>query len=88
MKRMKSWEYRIQDSQGIHARPAAELVKEAKKFASTVKMDKNGRSADCKKMLALMSLGVKAGETVTFTFEGEDEEEACSVLGRFVREHL
>ena len=59
---MKTFEYTITDELGIHARPAGELVKVTKQFASTIKLDCNGKSADAKRLIAVMSLGAKQGQ--------------------------
>ena len=40
---MKEFKYTITDPEGIHARPAGELVKAAKQFTSTIKLTKDGR---------------------------------------------
>ena len=69
---MKSFTYTITDEVGIHARPAGLLVKEAKKYGSVVRIEKEGKSAEAGKLMALMGLGVKKGDTVTVTVEGED----------------
>lgn len=52
---MKSFNYVITDEVGIHARPAGILVKEAKKYASTVTIVKGGKKADATRLMALMS---------------------------------
>ena len=85
---MKTFEYTIKDSQGIHARPAGLLVKEIKKFESTVMIDKSGKAVSGTKLMALMGLGIKCGETVTVTVEGSDEEAAASALEAFFSENL
>ena len=77
---MKEFRYTITDSEGIHARPAGEFVKEAKKFASDVKIVKGEKSADAKKIFGLMSLGVKQGEEILVQIEGTDEEEAMKAM--------
>ena len=64
---MKEFKYVITDNEGIHARPAGELVKLVKGFESTVSIEKEGKKVDCRKLLALMGLGVKKGHEVTFT---------------------
>lgn len=46
---MKEFIYTVTDPQGIHARPAGELVKLAKEFTSSVTISKDGKSGDCKK---------------------------------------
>ena len=55
---MKEFKYIITDPEGIHARPAGELVKAAKGFASAIKITKGEKSADAKKIFGLMGLGV------------------------------
>ena len=59
---MKQFEYTITDTLGIHARPGGELVKVAKTFASNIKLECNGKSADAKRLIAVMSLGAKQGQ--------------------------
>ena len=43
---MKEFKYTITDSEGIHARPAGELVKEAKKFNSSIQLISGDKSGD------------------------------------------
>lgn len=83
---MKTFSYVITDQEGIHARPAGEFVKAAKVFASTVKIVKNGKAADAKKIFGLMGLAVKQGEEIQIQVEGADE--AAAVLENFLKENL
>ena len=53
---MKEFTYVITDKEGIHARPAGELVKLAKSYASSVAVIKEGKKADAKKVLGLWGL--------------------------------
>lgn len=85
---MKEFTYVITDPEGIHARPAGELVKAAKEYASTIKIAKDGKSGDCKKIFGIMGLGVKKGNEVTITVEGEDEEAAFEGIMKFMQENL
>ena len=85
---MKSFEFVIRDEVGIHARPAGLLVKEAKKYASTVMVNKAGKKADAKKLMMLMGLGVKCGETVVVEVEGADEDAACEGMKAFFEANL
>ena len=82
---MKVFDYTIKDELGIHARPAGLLVKEAGAYKSSVKIAKGEKSADAKKIFGIMGLGVKQGEAVTLTIEGEDEEEAAAHLEEFMK---
>lgn len=85
---MTNFEYTITDEQGIHARPAGELIKLVKTFESIVTLKKDGKEADCGKIFSVMGLGVKKGDTVQFTIDGGDEEEAKKALEAFMKENL
>lgn len=85
---MKCIEYTIQDTLGIHARPAGMLVKEASRFSSEIRVRCKGKEGDAKKILSLMGLAAKKGDRVEMIAEGPDEEEAIAVLGRFMEENL
>ncbi|SET65585.1 phosphocarrier protein [Natronincola peptidivorans] len=61
---------------GLHARPAAALVKESNKYKSEIILVYNGKTANCKSIISIMSLQAKQGESVTFQITGEDEKEA------------
>ena len=85
---MKSFTYTVQDELGIHARPAGMLVKEAKKYQSKITITKEGKSAEASKLMAVMSLGVKCGQTVQIAVEGPDEEEAAAGIQAFFEGNL
>ena len=85
---MKTFTYTIKDEVGIHARPAGLLAKKAKEFESAITIEKSGKSASATKLMALMGLGVKCGDTVTVTVEGTDEERAASEMEKFFSENL
>ena len=62
---MKEFTYTIKEPVGIHARPAGMLAKEAKSCQSTVTIvDKNGKSVDATRLMALMGMGIKCGSRV------------------------
>ena len=86
---MKKFEYVITDPVGIHARPAGILVKEIKKFAgSTVTITKGEKSVNALKLMALMGMGIKQGDTVTVTVEGGDEEAVAAAIQDFFKNNL
>jgi len=82
---MKSFEYVITEPVGIHARPAGMLSKEAKKYKSAIVVHRGEKSANALRLMALMQLGVKCGETVKVTIEGEDEAVAAPVIEEFFK---
>lgn len=85
---MKEITYTITDPEGIHARPAGVLVKEAAKFTSKVIIAQDGKEVDAKRILGLMGLGVKCGQKIVLKTEGEDEDAAIEALGKFLEENL
>ena len=85
---MKEFIYKICDELGIHARPAGLLVKKAGEFSSEITMYSGEKSADMKRIFALMSLAVKQGDTVRVTVSGSDEETACAEIESFLKNNL
>ena len=86
---MQQFTYIIQDSLGIHARPAGLLVKEAQQYPdTTLTLTKDGKSAKLNQLMRLLSLGVKQGDTVTLTAEGPAEAQAVAALQEFFKENL
>lgn len=74
---MRTFKYTVTDSEGIHARPAGALVKLAKIFSCNILVQKNEKSADCKKIFNVLGLGAKCNDTLQFMFEGTDEDTAA-----------
>ncbi len=85
---MKTFEFTVKDELGIHARPAGLLVKEVKKYESTVTIEKAGKKVDASKLMMVMAMAVKCGETVTVEVDGADEEVACAGIQKFFEENL
>ncbi len=85
---MVKFDYVIKDKAGIHARPAGLLVKEAGKFSSTITIKKADKSADAKRIFAIMSLGVKADEQITIEADGADENDAIVAIEEFMKANL
>ena len=77
---MQSFTYTITEPVGIHARPAGLLVKEIKNYQSTVTVTKGDKSVNALKLMALMGMGIKCGDTVTVTVEGSDEDTTAPAL--------
>lgn len=85
---MKEFKYVITDPEGIHARPAGILVKQAGGYQSDVKITKGEKTVDAKRIFGVMGLGVKTGEEVTVTVDGADEDTAAAELETFFKENL
>ncbi|WP_295856663.1 HPr family phosphocarrier protein [uncultured Oscillibacter sp.] len=85
---MKEFSYTVQDHMGIHARPAGQIVKLAKGLSSRIVISKGEKSADARRLIALMGLNVLQGETVSVSVEGEREDEDFQTMQRFFEENL
>ena len=86
---MKQFEFTVTDPVGIHARPAGNLVKEIKKYVGTkITLTKGEKTVDALRLMAVMGLGVKQGETVKFTVEGGDEDAVVESLSAWLKENL
>ena len=85
---MKEFKYVVQDELGLHERPAGLLVKEAAKFKSAITLDSGAKKADAKRIMAVMSMGVKQGVEVTVTVDGEDEDAAFEAIKTFFETNL
>ena len=85
---MKEIKYVIVDPLGIHARPAGLLVKAAAGFKSAITIDNGVKKADAKRIMAVMSMGIKQGNEITVTFDGEDEDAAAAAIEAFLKENV
>lgn len=85
---MREFTYTITDPVGIHARPAGLLVKQVKAYQSAITIGKDGKEVDALKLMALMGLCVKKGDTVTVRVDGIDEEKAAAELKAWMQENL
>lgn len=85
---MRNFTYTVTDPVGIHARPAGLLVKQIKAYESAVTIGKDGKEVNALKLMALMGLCVKKGDTVTVRVEGPDEEKAAAELEAWMQANL
>jgi len=80
---MKQFDFVVQASVGIHARPAMQLVNLTRKFQSNIKLSYNGNSANAKNIVSVLML-----REVVFLINGPDEEEAYKQLQEFCETNL
>jgi phosphocarrier protein HPr len=78
---MVSFNYTIKDEMGLHARPVGVLAKAAAAYRTTnVTISHNGKSADGKRMFAVLGLQVNKGDTISIAIEGEKEQELAEKI--------
>jgi len=75
---------KIVNRAGLHARPAALLVRTAGAFDSMVYVEKDGLQVNCKSIMGVLMLAAEQGSTLRFTATGEDAEDALRALTELV----
>lgn len=70
---------------GVHARPAAELVKIAGRFQSEIHVEKDGLQVNGKSIMGVLMLAAERGSNLRFTAAGPDAAEALEALTDLVR---
>ncbi|EOV0103319.1 TPA: fused PTS fructose transporter subunit IIA/HPr protein [Vibrio vulnificus] len=83
--------FKIKNAHGLHARPGAMLVAEAKKFESTIKvanLDGDRSVVNAKSLMKVIALGVKHGHQLQFTAEGSDASQALEAIGAAIASGL
>ena len=77
---------KLNNPDGLHARPAALFVKKANELQSELEIKSGDRVVDGKSIIGIMSLGAFHGETITLTAMGADEELMIKQLSDLVGE--
>jgi phosphocarrier protein len=70
----------VQNSHGIHARPAAEIVKVAARFRSAITIIREDLEVNGKSIMGVMMLAAECGATITIRTVGDDEAAAADAL--------
>ena len=74
----------IQNSVGLHARPATFFVQKANSYKSSIWVEKEDCRVNAKSLLGVLSLGISKGTAITLIADGVDESEAVDGLGALV----
>lgn len=77
---MVSKEIVITNAQGLHARPATLLVQKATCYKSEVIVINDGKEANSKSLIGILSLGINEGDTITVQVKGTDENKALEEI--------
>lgn len=70
----------IMNETGLHARPAALFVQTANRYKCNITISKEGKSANAKSIMGILSLGVGRGNKINIQTNGVDEERALDEL--------
>jgi phosphocarrier protein HPr len=74
----------VVNAHGIHARPAAEIVKTAARFSSSIKLEKDGLKVNGKSIMGVMMLAAECGSEVIIRAEGADADAAVDALAELI----
>lgn len=85
---MKEFTYKITDEVGIHARPAGALVSLAKGFGEEILICRGDKCVDAKRLMAVMTMGIKKDDIVTVKISGDEEEMVCEKIKEFFNDNL
>ena len=81
-------EFTVNNKVGLHARPAGLLVKCAQSCSANVTLEAKGKTADAKRLFAVMGLGVAQNDPITFTIDGKTENDDCAKLKAFCEANI
>ena len=74
----------IQIPSGLEARPVAVFVQVASQYESTIYVEVDDKKVNAKSIMGLMTLGLRAGESVTVHADGSDEEDAVDKIEAYL----
>ncbi len=79
---------KITNKTGLHARPAAMLVKTTGKFKSDIYISKDGYEVNGKSIMGVLTLAAESGSTLEVRIEGEDEQEAMEAIENLIKNNF
>ena len=74
----------IVNQEGVHARPAARIVRLASQFDSEIEIAKDGLGVNGKSIMGVMMLAAEYGSSITIRANGPDAEQAVEALAQLV----
>ena len=81
---MSEREVLIVNPLGLHARPAAQIVRAASEFAADVRLEKDGMEVNGKSIMGVMMLAAECGSTIRVRATGADADAAIDAICRLV----
>ena len=74
----------IVNQEGLHARPAARIVRLASSFTAAIELSKDGVDVNGKSIMGVMMLAAECGSEITIRADGPDAEQAVQALAELV----
>lgn len=76
----------VMNANGIHARPAAEIVKCAGRYRAHITLARDGMEVNGKSIMGVMMLAAARGSTLVIEADGPDEEQAVEAMRQLIAE--
>ncbi|HIX16408.1 MAG TPA: HPr family phosphocarrier protein [Candidatus Hungatella pullicola] len=74
----------VELASGLEARPAAMLVQVASQYDSNIYVEVDSKRVNAKSIMGMMTLGLTAGESITISADGADEDQAVSDIEKYL----
>ena len=74
----------IVNQEGLHARPAAQIVRLANSFVAQIELAKDGLAVNGKSIMGVMMLAAEHGSSIIIRADGADAEQAVQALADLV----
>jgi phosphotransferase system HPr (HPr) family protein len=81
-------ELRINNPSGLKSRPAALFVQVAGKYESQILIESDNKKVNAKSIMGVLSLGIKAGDSIFIIVNGVDEKEALEALEEMLEANM
>lgn len=74
----------VKNNGGLHSRPATFFIQKANEFKSSIWVNKDGKRANAKSLLGVLSIGIDKADAIRIIADGSDEEQAVEALVKLV----
>ena len=74
----------INNTSGLHARPATFFIQKANSYPCSIWVEKDERRVNAKSLLGVLSLGIARGMTIKLVADGQGEEDALNGLSELI----
>ena len=85
---MYSKEVTVENSVGLHARPATFFIQKSNEFKSSIWVEKGDRRINAKSLLGILCVGIIKGTSIRIIADGVDEEAAVTALVELIEKNL
>lgn len=85
---MINQQVKVVNKLGLHARAASKFVSTSTAYTCQIQVGYNGRMVDGKSIMAVMMLAAGQGSDLELSFDGDDEQEACTAICELINNYF